>query len=244
MNRLLSLEKNVKRARASLSLSSSLDRRRARPAGPSRLQALVPVRRRRGHAFDVPKHTFKDARIAAMKAFLQKNASGTPMSCIATMNEALRIALDRADLSLKGEVHTSMEALRELGLASGREVIEFLDKSGKQTTGVTRPDHLPSKIADGMLALAQQEAGWSLFGLSLMDGYHSVLISLDNSDSTKPPKIYWSDQWQTKGGWLEYSVDGLNDEVTRLIQAWWDKQPSNGKSKTRVSYWRVLGTGP
>jgi hypothetical protein len=206
------------------------------------------VRRRAGAMNLAPRYTFKNDRVAAMRSFLEGNASGSPMSCIATMNEALRRLFDRTDLTLKSEVHTTMEALRAVGLATERRVIEFLDASNKETKGVKRPDHLPVKIVDAMMDLATYEVGWSVFGLSLMDGYHSVLITLDNNDpgpigGEKPPKVYWSDQWPSKGGWKEYSVDGLDTEVTRLVQGWWDGQPEGKKHKTRISIWRVLGPG-
>src|SRR5689334_7636919 len=108
MNRLASLEKHVENRK-----------RRTGAAPPSGVQ------RRAGATNVRPEHTFKDERVKAMRDFLEANASGSPMSCIATMNEAIRKLFDRTDLKLESEVHTTMEALRSAGLATERTVVEF-----------------------------------------------------------------------------------------------------------------------
>jgi hypothetical protein len=82
------------------------------------------------------------------------------------------------------------------------------------------------------------DVGWSVFGMSLMDGLHSVMLTVDTHDPSNP-RIYWSDQWKSKGGWKEYTRDGLDREITKLIQGWWDKQPEGGKHNLVVRVWRL-----
>jgi|GEM_PF-2393885 len=183
---------------------------------------------------------FQPADIERMKKFLETNATCEhPKSCIGTMNQALRLLLNNSSQKVGSEVHTTMEALRKEGHASAPHVVEFLNKSGKKTTGVSRPESLHVSILNALLQINQKENGWSVFGMSLMDGYHSVLLTLDNTDPANP-KIYWSDQWRSKGGWKAYTKDSLDTEVTSLTQGWWDQQPANRKHKTRVTLWRVL----
>ena len=74
--------------------------------------------------------------------------------------------------------------------------------------------------------------------MSLMDGYHSVLLTVDNHDRAKP-RMYWSDQWQSKGGWKEYTRSSLDAEVVKLIQGWWDGQAEGKKHNTIVRLWRL-----
>lgn len=74
--------------------------------------------------------------------------------------------------------------------------------------------------------------------MSVMDGNHSVTLTLDNS-APPAPHLFWSDQWATKGGWKEYDRAGIDAEITRLIQGWWNKQPENRKFNTRITLWRL-----
>jgi len=74
--------------------------------------------------------------------------------------------------------------------------------------------------------------------MSLMDGYHSVTLTLDNSDPLAL-HIYWSDQWSTKGGWKEYNKEALDAEITHLTQAWWRPYDEKHKPNTRTTLWRL-----
>ena len=77
--------------------------------------------------------------------------------------------------------------------------------------------------------------------MSLLDGYHSVTLTLDANDPTAP-RIYWSDQWKSKGGWTEYTRATLDGEVTHLIQAWWDEQAVGKKFPPVIRLWRMRAT--
>jgi hypothetical protein len=77
--------------------------------------------------------------------------------------------------------------------------------------------------------------------MSIDDGNHSVTLTLDANDP-RAPRMYWSDQWESKGGWKEYTRSELDAEVTRLVQGWWDKQKEGRKFKPVVRVWRVRAT--
>ena len=191
------------------------------------------------YQYDLPRGIFSQEAMDRMKDFLVDNASqSTPCNCIDTMNKAVKKLLDKNDLKLGSAVHTTMNALNRLGYASVGKVTEFNDARGKKTISIKRPEKLQKSLFEVMKDMGATEKGWSVFGLSIMDGRHSVLISLDQQD-TANPKLYWSDQWSSKGGWKEYSKTGLDNEVTRLTQAWWDKQPQTGKHDTRATLWRL-----
>lgn len=222
MNRLLALENEVLRRSKKAT---------ARAAAQSLRRVVRP--------FQTATAVWPDASVQSMKTFLVNNATGgNPQNCIDTINEALKILFAPKRIPTGSAVHLTMDALATAGLATSRTDFEFLDAKGKTTTGVVRPDHLGVVLLDELVTLANNAVGWSVFGFSLMDGYHSVLLSLDNSTST--PRVYWSDQWPTKGGFKEYDKAGLNAEVTRLTQGWWDGQPANKKHRTRCTVWRTL----
>jgi hypothetical protein len=128
--------------------------------------------------------------------------------------------------------------LQESGHAGAARVIEFEDEKGHITKGTVYPNKLHESLWSEVIGMAGGDIGWSIFGMSVMDGNHSVALTLDNSNPLIP-HIYWSDQWSSKGGWKEYSPDGLDTEITRLTQAWWKNQPENRKFNTRITLWRL-----
>jgi hypothetical protein len=85
--------------------------------------------------------------------------------------------------------------------------------------------------------LNKGDFGWSIFGLSLMDGTHSVTLTLKNDGTNQT--LYWSDQWPTKGGWKQYTKAELDIEITNLTVKWWKKAKAKKKPKTRVTLWRI-----
>jgi hypothetical protein len=128
-----------------------------------------------------------------------------------------------------------MEALRARGLASARRDVEFLNAAGKPTIGVTAPDRLRESLHGVMVGMTGGQRGWSVFGLSLMDGYHSVALVLDQRDPAAP-RVYWCDQWSSNGGWREHTRDSLDAEIERLTGNWWSESK---KPKTRATLWRL-----
>jgi hypothetical protein len=185
------------------------------------------------------KRTFGDAEVEKMKQYFIANAtSASPKSCIACMNDALKILIGDPSQKVGSEVEKTMAKLQASGHAGAARVIEFEDKRGRITKGTLYPDRLHESVWGAVIDMAGGDVGWSIFGMSLMDGNHSVTLTLDNGDPLTP-HVHWSDQWSSKGGWREYDHAGLDAEITRLTQGWWNKQPQNRKFNTRVTLWRL-----
>lgn len=183
--------------------------------------------------------TFSQRAIDQMKAYLVQNAKTEKDSCIVCMNKSIRKVLEDPGQPLTPEsVEKTMELMQKSGRASEVRVITFNNARGKVTSGAARPAKLTESVYDAVLEMVGGDAGWSVFGMSLMDGLHSVLLTVDNQDRGRP-KVYWSDQWKSKGGWKEYSRPGLDAEIVRLIQAWWDEQAVGKKHTTVVRLWRL-----
>jgi hypothetical protein len=168
--------------------------------------------------------TFDAADIARMRAFFEANAKAPkPKSCIATLNEGVKLVLSKPKQKTRGSVDKTAGELQATGRAGAVREVGFLDAQGRRTTGSLSPVRLRESVWDAVIAQAGGDPGWSVFVMSLMDGYHSVTLSLDNTDPAKP-KIFWSDQWSTKGGFKEYTKATLDAEIEHLTHAWWEEE--------------------
>ena len=183
--------------------------------------------------------TFSDEQIKKMKDYFETNAtSSNPKNCIGAMNHGIKALLEDENQLMGSQVDHTMDALRGSGRAGDRVDIEFLDSNGRQTGGTLEPIELSTSVWDTAIEMAKRDVGWSVFGLSIMDGYHSVTLSLDNTDLNNP-KIYWSDQWSSGGGWEEFNKSNIDDRIILLTQRWWNSKPVGKKPKTRVTLWRI-----
>jgi|tagenome__1003787_1003787.scaffolds.fasta_scaffold20989188_9 hypothetical protein len=168
--------------------------------------------------------TFDAADIARMRAFFEANAKAPkPKSCIATLNEGVKLVLSKPKQKTRGSVDETAGELQATGRAGAVREVGFLDARGRRTTGTLSPVRLRESVWDAVIAQSGGDPGWSVFVMSLMDGYHSVTLSLDNTDPAKP-KIFWSDQWSTKGGFKEYTKATLDAEIEHLTHAWWEEE--------------------
>jgi hypothetical protein len=113
-------------------------------------------------------------------------------------------------------IEQAMRQLRQKGFASSPLTLDFLD-SRNRTAGTLKPERLKSSLRDAVLKLSEPNGCWYAFGMSLMDGYHSVLLLVDHRAET--PRIYWLDQFS---GGLDVDVtDSLDQRVTDKTLAWW-----------------------
>jgi hypothetical protein len=194
--------------------------------------------------------TFSPERIEAMKAYYVANATGpNPTDCLITLNAGLKILYDNPNLKLGDSVDRTMAALRNArpmradNFRTRNFLTERADGSFRSNRGgVLQPDKLDRSVWDYVIGTAAGTPGYTVFGCSPMDGYHSVLLILDNRDADAP-KVYWADQWSTKGGWKLYSSkEELDGEITRLTHNWWlGKFNSTGQRfKTRCRLYQLI----
>jgi hypothetical protein len=167
------------------------------------------------------------------------------MSCIATLNTGVRLLVHNPAQPLGSEVQTTMGRLMTAGMAGQPQAIEFRNARGNITTGTTEPVSLDRSVWDTLIDMTGGDPGWSVFGLSLMDGYHSVTLTLDNNDPSRP-RVYWSDQWSNRGGWQEFDRAGLDAEITRLTRSFRERFHTEHGTypRTRVTPWRLRQPPP
>jgi hypothetical protein len=184
--------------------------------------------------------TFSDEDIARTKQYFVDNATSTqPDSCIVALNKGLRLATADPKLPTTPQsVEKTMEKVETSGHSGPAHEIAFRTSNGRITRGGARPATLDESIAEAIGSMSGGDPGWSVFTMSLLDGYHSVTLTVDAADPSRR-RIFWSDQWSSKGGWLEYDPVALDAEATRLVQGWWDGQAEGKKHVTVVRLWRV-----
>lgn len=173
--------------------------------------------------------------VESMKEWAVRNATGQNarhLDCLETLNKNVRLLYGEPGLRLSSTVDLSMAALQRVGRAGPTQTYDFMDEDGRRTTGVTRPRTLRQSLWEGLLASANGARGYSVFGLSPLDGNHSVILVLDTHGSE--PTVFWIDQWGTKGGWKEYPTkESLDGEIERLTSSWWASKLSELKIRFR-----------
>jgi len=181
---------------------------------------------------------FTQTEIDSVMAAYAENATaaasdtGARCSCIVMLNVALgrllplqvkqnraRGTSDRrvqmAALTTES-VDQAMQQLRDQGFATAPTVLDFLD-SRNRTAGTLKPERLKDSVQDAVLKLSDTDGCWFAYGMSVMDGYHSVLLVVDRRAAAG--KIYWLDQFS---GGLDTEVTvSLDQRLTDKTQAWW-----------------------
>lgn len=194
--------------------------------------------------------TFSPERIEAMKAYYVANATGpSPTDCLITLNRGLKILFNNPSLKLGNSVDRTMAALRNArpmradNFRTRNFLTERADGSFRSNRGgVLQPDKLDRSVWDYVIGTAAGTPGFTVFGCSPMDGYHSVLLIHDNRDPDAP-KVYWADQWSTKGGWKLYSSkEELDGEIERLTHSWWTSkfEGTGQRFKTRCRLYQLI----
>jgi hypothetical protein len=201
--------------------------------------------------------TFSEDSIKRMKDYFVRNAQkpakpsenpppappgGWQDSCIVALNKGMKIVTGKPALPTTPEtIEKTMTKIAASGHSDVAREVWFETKGGRITRGGARPEKLQASIWDTVMSMAGGDPGWSVFTLSIDDGNHSVTLTLDANDP-RAPRMYWSDQWESKKGWKEYTRSGLDAEVTRLVKRWWDEQQVGKKFTPVVRVWRVRAT--
>jgi hypothetical protein len=199
---------------------------------------------------------FTQAEITNVAAAYADNAaaaasqSGDRCSCIVMLNVALgrllplQVKQNRARGSSDRRVQMAalttesvdqaMRQLRDQGFATAPTELDFLDRRNR-TAGTLKPERLKDSVQDAVLKLSDTEGCWFAYGMSVMDGYHSVLLLVDRRAA--PGKIYWLDQFSS--GVDDDVTDSLDQRLTDKTQAWWQSVMDSKKKgySTTIRMW-------
>ena len=139
-----------------------------------------------------------------------------------------------AKLRAKGQTYTMVhtgDALADAGVSGARKEIPFKDAAGKETNGNTEPAKLSESAWTKVMSAVGSDFGWHIFGMAIMDGYHSVTLFVDNQPEGK--RLYWADQWEIEAGddfkqvpgaisgFREYKQKGFDEFIEAMTNDWW-----------------------
>lgn len=188
--------------------------------------------------------TFSDADVTAARTSFEENAAkpkgGGRKECIVILNSVLKdIWQDPTQRHTNQTIELAMQLFEAGGRAGAPREIWFTRSNGGITRGGARPEGVASSLWHAAVEMTGGDPGWSMFGLSLMDGYHALTLTVDNNDRSAP-KVFLSDQvpgWTD--GWKEYAAADLEAHVLGMVQDWWDGMAEGRKHTTVIRLWRL-----
>jgi hypothetical protein len=190
------------------------------------------------------------------------------LSCIQVVRESLwKLFGDKAGLAIPKEptenaMDPTMVRLRT-GASRAAAAVEFhyLSQTGHRIRkgGGARPESLENSIWDWLVDATRDDPGWSVFGVSIMDGYHSVIVSVDGR-KLGSPKIYMSDHTRHHGPdafeemdqaasghedeYQSTSKRGLDEYILYASKVYWDESGDKTKPESITRVYRILNKQP
>lgn len=134
---------------------------------------------------------------------------------------------------LKGKTLTMPhvgKVLTELGAASALSPIYFNNRNGNASEA---PTQMLRSAWDAILKVVGSTQGWHIFGVSVLDGYHSATVFVDNRADR--PRVYWADQWEilpgedfghepgSASGFRLYEQSGFDEFINFRTTKWWNE---------------------
>jgi hypothetical protein len=132
-------------------------------------------------------------------------------------------------------IENAMAQLHSKGFAVAPTVMNFFDNRDR-TAGTLKPVRLKASVRDKILSLTKTEGCWFAFGLSIMAGYHSVLLLVNHTSAGA--KIYWLDQFSN--GLDDDVTNNLDQRLTDRTQEMWQRVMDGKKhigSDTMIRIW-------
>lgn len=202
-------------------------------------------------------HCFKTADIVRTRKTYQDNTQAANAnsvdrcSCIVMLNVALGQLLKlktkenraRSTSTRKVRMGTlttetiekAMAQLLREGYAKPAIKIDFFDHRNK-TAGTLKPERLKKSVQKTLLDRSTVKGCWYAYALSIMDGYHSVLLLVDKTGDDG--KIYWLDQFSPDIH--DEVTTTLDQRITTKTQDWWQAV----KDRKNVGYDTVIRIWP
>ena len=140
------------------------------------------------------------------KVFMTKNWNRTgsygygpndKFDCVTVVNRSMRELLGDPKIPARANMDDQMNTMKSRGQAGKKMTINFKNAKGNKTLGVTNPSGFLDKSLSEMIETVRLKAkprkdgydyknGYQYYGISVMDGYHSIVLEVDNTDLKNP----------------------------------------------------------
>lgn len=123
------------------------------------------------------------------------------------------------------------ETLAKKGYADNAILINALGSNGKQANSENKPTKFEKSPSNEAINSAQGVQGVHVFGVSIKDGYHSLVLVMDARSSTDDPLFYLYDQHRTSSGGTPrgepWNAAQLDEYLLKMNSSWYDANKSN-----------------
>lgn len=174
--------------------------------------------------------TFSKVEFNIYKAYISYNDSLTgdygynesdKHDCVTAVNRSLRKLFNDKTISAKANMDDQMQKMISLDYALDKLEIEFQDSTGKKTNGATNPQgFLNKKLTDTLNENLAGNLGYYFFGMSVMDGFHSVMIVVNKISNTE----------------IKYNIFDQHGSVLNNTNSWYSHSETNQWLLEYVSY--------
>ncbi len=133
-------------------------------------------------------------------------------------------------------IESAMAQLVRSRRATGPLLVRFSDARGRRA-GTLAPRTMQNSLLDAIASRTTGSGCWYAFGLSLLDGYHSVMLLVDHTGASRT--IWWMDQFSR--GLSRDVTTTLDAEVTSYTVAAWQsvKEGKGVGFDTTARLWRL-----
>lgn len=193
---------------------------------------------------DQLEQAYKDNQAAAVANHGDRN------SCIVMLNVGLGQLLEilQKDSRARGtserrvrmanlptrSIEAAMATLQKRGYTLPPKRFEFYDRR-KHTAGTLAPETLKVSVLQHVLAESKAEGCWHAYGLSILDGYHSVLLLVHRRPDGA--RVFWLDQFSA--GLTVDVTSSLDDVLTERTKTFWQgvMDSKNKGYNTTIQLW-------
>jgi hypothetical protein len=171
---------------------------------------------------EIPDHDLRKDCIRIVRAVAPKLFESEPDLVDSVSTELGKLK----DKTLK--MTQAAKVLADLGVAAGPTPIKFANGNG-----LFEPGAMTQSAWDTIISQVGKVEGWHIFGLAPFNGFHSVVVFVDNRPDG--PRVYWADQWaidpgddflQEPGsvsGFRRYEKAGFDGFINNMTKEWWNR---------------------
>jgi RHS repeat-associated protein len=193
--------------------------------------------------------SFPSDRVERMKKYFADNATkhadGKADDCITCHDNAMRIITDNPTLKTGSTASETRELMQKQGYATSAKEFGFKNEKGENANSAPQAASLTESVGSyaKVLAMDLKPGTSAVFGISIMDGYHTMTLSISNNYVSENAKylgtyinITLSDQGSFSGTMGKGNSDIASFDALDNVLVSYVKSQSTAKTNDGSSY--------